>query len=202
MLKFTNKQMKLIEAIWISNRKVSINDLLNQGYGLRLVHFVVESLLSAHILWNTSNEKEFELNPNVTEAHIYQFLGINLDIEKRVSLQHLDKDHTEYVYMYYYPTYKSHALLNEIPTYPCKVGSTTRALPLLRCVEQFNTSTPETPVVALLIKCNNAERIERALHAYLKANNRHLKHFFNQEWFMTNTFEIEHILANIHLTTN
>lgn len=202
MLKFTNKQMKLIEAIWMSKKKVSITGLLNQGYGLKLIHSVVENLLNAHILWETSQKDVYELNPNATEGHIYQHLGITLDVEKHISLSNIDNNNVEYVYMYYYPTYKSHAQLNEIAIYPCKVGSTTRGLPLLRCVEQFNTSTPETPIVALLVKCKNAERIERALHAYLKANNRHLKHFFNQEWFLTNPFEIERILATIHLEPN
>ncbi len=196
-MKFTSKQIKLIEFLWINYKTFTLKELLDDGYGLRHLHSVVDPLTEANILWPTSIKDQYEFNPDAKDDHIYQFLGIHLDVEKTLFLTNSKSNHTEYVYVYYYQTYKSNAYMNDITIYPCKIGSTTRGLPLLRCVEQLNTSTPETPTIALLVKCENAERIERALHGNLKANNRHLKHFFNQEWFLTNPSEVERFLSNM-----
>lgn len=190
------KQIKLIEFLWVNYKTFKISEILNLNFGYQNLISVIELLLNDNILWTTSNKETFEFNPKATEDHIYKLLGISLTVERKLSLP---ESESEYVYVYYYPTYKSHAFLNDVPIYPCKVGSTTHGLPLLRCVEQLNTSTPEIPTIALLIKCSNSERIERFLHARLKANNRHLKHFFNSEWFLTNSQEIEQMVSQFKL---
>lgn len=200
ILELKKKDIKLIEFLWTNYKEFSIIDLLDNNYGYGHIMMILNKLESKNIIWPLDTPGTYQFNPKATDNHIYNLLGIDLQIEKRMFLNQHDSN--EYVYVYYYQTYQSNALTNEVPVFPCKIGSTTHGLPLLRCVEQLNTSTPEPPTIALLIKCTNAEKIERFLHAQLKANNRHLDHFFNQEWFNTNPIEVENMLSHFTLANS
>ena len=96
----------------------------------------------------------------------------------------------ESVYVYYYNNYKEKQLLTGETRFPCKIGRT-KDMPLNRIFSQCGTNMPEYPRIALVIKCDNSQLLENAMHSILKVKNRQIDLSPGKEWFMTNPEEIE-----------
>lgn len=117
-----------------------------------------------------------------------------LDIERMIVL---DSDGLEYIYVYFYPTYKEMAFMNDVHQWPCKIGRTDQD-PQKRVRQQLNSCAPETPEIALVFQCENSRALENVIHNYMKIHNRFIKHTFNQEWFSTNPDEVLSIVQALY----
>lgn len=96
------------------------------------------------------------------------------------------------VYIYYYDIYREIATLQGKTEWPCKVGMSNKDT-IARIFSQSGTAFPEYPHIALLIKCDSAREMERALHSILKVQGKWLKNSPGKEWFMTSPNEIKKI---------
>lgn len=121
---------------------------------------------------------------------------MELNIQRWITLH---ADSGEYVYLYYYPTYREMAFTNDVTQWPCKIGRTEQH-PIARVSQQLNSCAPETPVIALVFQCNNSKALESTIHNYMKLHNRFLEHSFNQEWFNTNPDEVMGIIKALMQT--
>ena len=102
----------------------------------------------------------------------------------------------ETVYVYYYPIYRRFALLNNKSVWFCKIGMTTKNL-WDRIYSQAATCFPEEPVVALIIKCDDAHTLEYNIHKVLKKKNQWVENAPGKEWFLTSPDEIKEIYRSI-----
>lgn len=118
---------------------------------------------------------------------------MTLDIQKFIQL---DKQGHEFVYLFFYPTYKEMACLNDVSQWPCKIGRTD-INPITRVLQQLNASSPELPELALVFQCNDSRELESTIHHYMKLHRRFLIHDFNQEWFNTNPDEVEYVVKSL-----
>lgn len=109
-----------------------------------------------------------------------------LTIEKLIKLSEHGR---EFIYIYYYPTYREMAFMNDVVLWPCKIGRTDQH-PAVRVKQQLNSCAPELPVIACVFQCDNSRALESTIHNYMKFHNRFLEHSFNQEWFNTNPDEV------------
>ena len=50
----------------------------------------------------------------------------------------IDSNGNEYIYLYYYPTYREMAFMNEVTQWPCKIGRTDQH-PVTRVYQQLNS---------------------------------------------------------------
>ena len=121
---------------------------------------------------------------------------MDLDIQKWVVI---NEGGQEFVYLYFYGTYKDIAMMNDVIQWPCKIGRTDQH-PLVRIRQQLNASTPELPEVAVVFQCDNSRALENLIHNYMKLHNRFLVHSFNQEWFNTNPDEVETVVKSLMLS--
>ena len=102
----------------------------------------------------------------------------------------------ETIYVYYYPTYRKYALLKGESMWYCKVGMTTKNL-WDRIYSQSTTCFPEEPFVALIIKCNDAHKLEQTIHNILKMKNKWIENAPGKEWFLTSPDEVKKIYESI-----
>jgi len=79
----------------------------------------------------------------------------------------------------------------------CKIGRTDRD-PLLRILSQSSTALPETPFIEFVIKTQNSNLLEAAIHSVLQIRNQHLKNSPGYEWFETNPDEVLEIVRYIN----
>lgn len=105
-------------------------------------------------------------------------------------------DGTESVYLYYYDTYRKYAETNSKCIWECKIGRTEQD-PLNRIFNQAGTCYPEMPIVALVIRCENAVYLESALHGIFRFKNRWIKTAPGTEWFLTSPDEVEKLYQYI-----
>lgn len=89
------------------------------------------------------------------------------------------------VYVYHYKAYET----ADTYYYPCKIGMT-RTNVLDRIHDQVKTSSPEIPVIDLVVLCNNSKNLERALHAILILHERKIESATGSEWFDTTGDEV------------
>ena len=59
------------------------------------------------------------------------------------------------------------------------------------------TGLPESPQIGLIIKTDNAQGIERAIHSILSAKGKHKEDALGKEWFITSPEEVEEIYHKI-----
>ena len=98
------------------------------------------------------------------------------------------------VYLYYFPIFRQQAKSQEESVWKCKIGKT-QGEPQERVDQQNNPSTgiPEEPVIALIIKTDNPDSLERAIHTILTTRGKHIEEAPGTEWFLTNPDEVEEI---------
>ena len=121
---------------------------------------------------------------------------MTLSVQKWIPL---DMDGQEFVYLFFYPTYKDIAYMNEVSQWPCKIGRTD-VNPVVRIQQQLNSSSPEEPEIALVFQCSDSRDLESVIHHYMKLHKRFLHHDFNKEWFNTNPDEVLNVIKTFALT--
>ena len=113
----------------------------------------------------------------------------------------------QFVYLYYFDTYKQSALQNEHLYWRCKIGETTKKPE--KYIKVRGTNMPEKPIIALLLRTHDCSNLEKFIHAALKLKGRHIKDTLGNEWFLTNPDEVaqlfvclNHDLQNFKITRN
>ena len=98
------------------------------------------------------------------------------------------------VYLYYFPIFRQQAKSRGEFVWKCKIGKT-QGEPQERVDQQNNprTGIPEEPVIALVIKTDNPDSLESAIHTILTARGKHVEEAPGTEWFLTNPDEVEEI---------
>jgi len=102
----------------------------------------------------------------------------------------------ETIYVYYYVTYRKYALLQGKSEWCCKIGMTTKNI-WDRIYSQSATCFPEEPYVALIIRCNDARKLEQTIHNILKMKNKQIETAPGKEWFITSPSEVKSIYESI-----
>lgn len=97
---------------------------------------------------------------------------------------------SQQVYLYYYQAYKTVRLMEGHYDWPCKIGFATGDA-RLRIKHQVQTSSPEKPVIGLIVKTDDAYLLEQALHAILRLNHKDVKNASGEEWFVTTPDEVK-----------
>lgn len=121
---------------------------------------------------------------------------MTIPIQKWITI---NRDGREYIYMFYYPTYREIAFMNDVAQWPCKIGRTDQH-PTTRVLQQLNSCAPETPIIALVFQCNDSRILESTIHNYMKLHHRFLEHSFNKEWFNTNPDEVIGVIGSLMQT--
>ncbi len=148
--------------------------------------------------WSISGVVDSELNKDESvEEEADNVEGV--DIVNNIKAIKTFGEGSSSVYVYYYPTYKKFAEINESQLWECKVGMSERD-PILRVLSQTGTALPELPTLALLIKTNEPRMLESTLHGILTLKNRKLPDSPGSEWFKTNPSEIEELLTLFEIT--
>lgn len=100
------------------------------------------------------------------------------------------------VYLYYYEAYKKLSLLQNVQTWPCKIGKTDRN-PVTRILSQISTALPELPTIEYIIETDDASLLETTLHSILKLKGKQIEESPGTEWFDTNPDEIIELIKSI-----
>ena len=101
----------------------------------------------------------------------------------------------ESVYLYYFPTYQLfNKLVLEVPYFPCNIGRTIGDVKD-RIRGQMGQQLPERPKIALIIRTDDCEALEKKIHAKLKREK--LENTIGTEWFLTNPVDVEGIVKSI-----
>ena len=115
---------------------------------------------------------------------------------------------SEFVYLYYFPEYKLSSIYyikyvddsHEMPIYACNIGKTTGDV-IDRVSGQIGQQLPEKARIALIIKTDDCEALEKKIHAELKRRRKWLDPAFEnvvgEEWFRTNPTEVEGIVKSL-----
>lgn len=93
------------------------------------------------------------------------------------------------VYVYFYPRDYKARIEHGFETWPCKVGYTTQWASH-RVGQQVETSSPEWPLIGLVIHTDDGYLLEQALHAVLRLYHREIDEATGMEWFMTSPEEV------------
>jgi hypothetical protein len=98
----------------------------------------------------------------------------------------------ESVYVYYHENDKRLAELEHRPLWECKIGFTTSDV-INRISEQTKTGRSSVPVIALIIKTDNASLLESFLHRALYEHRIPSTNHTGDEWFIINPNIIEEV---------
>ena len=101
---------------------------------------------------------------------------------------------SESVYLYYFPIYRLYAKLTGSTDWPCNIGRTIDDVKD-RVSQQIGEQLPEKPKIALIIRTDDCEALEKKIHEKLKREN--LEDAVGTEWFLTNPAEVEWIFKSI-----
>lgn len=101
-----------------------------------------------------------------------------------------------FVYVYYYPTYRSLAKYKNEEVWPCRIGIT-EDLTSVKVQGETGTALPEYPEIGLIIGTDKPETLKQAFCACLDLRGKSIRNTFGKDWFMTSTNEIEDIFQNI-----
>ena len=101
---------------------------------------------------------------------------------------------SESVYLYYFPTYRLYAKLTGSTDWQCNIGRTIGDVKD-RVSQQIGEQLPEKPEIALIIRTDDCEALEKKIHKKLKQEN--LEDAVGTEWFLTNPAEVERIFKSI-----
>ena len=98
----------------------------------------------------------------------------------------------EAVYLYFNPSEKELADLKGQSNWECKIGMTTTLPVEARIFSQgVKTAFSKAPVIGLVIKSDNAYRLEKALHHALHMAGAEAPESLGSEWFLTNPEKIQ-----------
>jgi hypothetical protein len=98
----------------------------------------------------------------------------------------------ETVYLYFNPNDKKLAQLEGRDTWECKIGRTATGDPRMRVLEQgVRTALSRTPEIGLVLRTQDANALETALHASLRILEAQVEDSPGSEWFMTSPAHIE-----------
>lgn len=111
------------------------------------------------------------------------------DEEPEMSLTKIVGTGQSEVYVYYYPAYRELAKKNGEEFYRCKIGRTSKGIES-RMGRPFCTDAPERRTVAVRIRTDFPEEVEKYLHAAMKSAGRKCANVYGREWFMTNPEEV------------
>ncbi len=100
------------------------------------------------------------------------------------------------IYGFYNPSIKELAELKKETIWPHKIGRTKRS-PVGRINNQATSALPEKPLIAFIIYTDFPIELEKVLHDILNYKGRKVKNAPGNEWFLTNTIEIEKIYNKI-----
>ena len=112
---------------------------------------------------------------------------------------------SESVYLYYFPTYQLFSKLHlDVGYFPCNIGKTIGDVKD-RVSKQIGQQLPEKPKIALIIKTDDCEALEKKIHDELKRRGDWLDpnsdgNVVGVEWFLTNPANVEGIVKSIHHT--
>jgi hypothetical protein len=99
----------------------------------------------------------------------------------------------ESVYVWYAKTDFELAKRKRIRSWPCKIGCT-KGEPSARIIAQGAfTAFHSEPIVALVFRTKDAQRLETLIHAALDYRGKRIKNARGTEWFKTNPREIERL---------
>ncbi len=96
------------------------------------------------------------------------------------------------VYVYYLNTYKEFAELKGETEWRCKIGMTNDCAGN-RVGAQSVTALPEKPHIALVIRNDHPEMVEKIIHNILYLKGKAVDDCIGSEWYMTNPKEVEQI---------
>ena len=115
---------------------------------------------------------------------------------------------SEAVYLYYFPEYKLNSIYyikyvddsHEMPIYKCNIGKTIGDVKD-RVSDQIGQQLPEKARIALVIRTDDCDSLEREIHDELKKRWKWFDPAFENvvgiEWFLTNPTEVEGIFKSI-----
>lgn len=98
------------------------------------------------------------------------------------------------VYAYYFPRDKESAIGKKEKYFQIKIGKTKEDA-VKRVWEQTSASSHEMPVIALIIKTDDHNELEKLIHGILKMRKRKIIKIAGHEWFYTNPSEIDSIYS-------
>lgn len=101
---------------------------------------------------------------------------------------------SESVYVYYHENDAKLAVFESRTTWECKIGYTVRSA-IERIAEQTKTGRSSVPIIALIIKTENASLLESSLHRALYEHRIPSTDYTGDEWFITNPEIIEEIYS-------
>ena len=155
--------------------------------GLALTHMHKSGIVEnpSQGVWVVHSERGISEDPDSEEV-----------IEPNLDSQRIIGDGTGSVYVYYYPTYRHYAESQGERAWACKVGRAGND-PDIRIRLQASTALPEYPEVGLVIKTDEPEILERAMHDVLKLNRKAKEDAPGTEWFITSPSEVEKIYDSI-----
>ena len=110
---------------------------------------------------------------------------------------------SESVYLYYFPTYQLFSKLHlDVDYFPCNIGKTVGDVKA-RVRDQMGQQLPERPKIALIIKTDDCDALEKKIHDELKRRQCWLDpnsdaNVVGVEWFLTNPAAVEGIVTSIH----
>lgn len=104
----------------------------------------------------------------------------------------------EFVYLFYFPTYKQYAKSKNLDYWQCNIGLTTEDSPEDRVASQIGGQLPEKPTLSLVMQTNDCIKLEKLIHGELKRRGCHLDpksdaDVVGVEWFLTNPTEVKGI---------
>ena len=108
---------------------------------------------------------------------------------------------SESVYLYYCPAYKERAesrfpaWKNQQVPYECNIGRSTRTA-TTRVNEKIK-NLPEKPILALTIKTDKSELLEKIIHTILIYHDRQCEDANRTDWFYTTPEEVEKIFKAV-----
>ena len=103
----------------------------------------------------------------------------------------------EWVYLYYYDTYKREAEQNGQNVWRCKIGRAERTPE--KTVKSQTRAAPEAHTIALLIRTHNCRVLEKMAHKSLELVGKHLNDTPGEEWFLTNPDKVAKFYVSLDL---
>ena len=103
----------------------------------------------------------------------------------------------EFVYLYYFRTYKKYAESKDLNYWQCNIGLT-KDSPEDRVASQIGGQLPEKATLSLVMQTNDCETLEKLIHCELKRREQWLNpeagaDVIGEEWFSTNPAEVKDI---------
>ena len=138
-------------------------------------------------------------------SRLWYIHEMNIHRDEREYPKTLGKGSQE-VYCYYYRAYREIAVLTKIDPvwkmdigrilWECKIGETHKQDTPTRIKQQMGVP-PEQPVIALILKTDDSQRLEDRIHEILKYWDREIPEAQGKEWFLTSPDEVENIYQEL-----